>query len=306
MAKRGAEYEQFVYDKFRRLFADATVTLNDKIRGTQSDQLREIDVSIRIPVEPDPLLYIVQCKDRASRPADLIILGEFSSVIKDVGAAKGFLVCTSGFAKSNHQYARVLGIELVTVEDINSERWKAYVQIPLVYVRNHVIYNLDAVIIANKELVEKNRDTPLEVRLDMSTAVTFDGGATSATLQEYLGTLLNDPSAAVSNGAPLDLLRPGLRIGIADVWTQCSRFLVRLIVRKNTYLKYLTPDEYSQIRDHVRNETLPLHVVISGTYPILDDTFVAVPDNEPPVFAGLFAQVEEWTDQGLINRLGPE
>jgi hypothetical protein len=31
MPTRGKEYEQFVYDKFMRLFVDSTVTLNDKI-----------------------------------------------------------------------------------------------------------------------------------------------------------------------------------------------------------------------------------------------------------------------------------
>jgi hypothetical protein len=64
--------------------------------------MREIDISISTDLGEEQLLYIVQCKDRAKRPADIVILGEFSSVIQDVGAAKGFLVCTSGFARTNH------------------------------------------------------------------------------------------------------------------------------------------------------------------------------------------------------------
>ena len=124
VAKKGKEYERFVYGKFKRLFIDSTVKLNDKIVGRESGLVREIDVSIRTPMADQELLYIVQCKDRGKRPADIVILGEFSAVIRDVGAAKGFLICTSGFAKTNYRYARTLGIELLTVEDIKSDRWK--------------------------------------------------------------------------------------------------------------------------------------------------------------------------------------
>src|SRR4029077_3068862 len=120
IVRAGSDYERFVFEKFRRLFPDAQVTLNDKIPGKQSGLLREIDISIKMTVGDTEIVYIVQCKDRGKRPADILILGEFSSVIKDVGATKGFLICTSGFAKSNYKYARTLGIELLTVEDIKS------------------------------------------------------------------------------------------------------------------------------------------------------------------------------------------
>jgi hypothetical protein len=43
MTQNGGEYEEFVYEKLRRLFADSTVKLRDKILGTQSKLLREID-----------------------------------------------------------------------------------------------------------------------------------------------------------------------------------------------------------------------------------------------------------------------
>src|SRR6266481_8700672 len=111
MARKGSTYEKFVYEKLRNLFPNSTVTRNDRIPGRQSGIEREIDVSIKTDLDGNEMLYIVQCKDRGKRPADIIILGEFSSVIRDVGAAKGFLVCTSGFAKSNYRYAQSIGIE---------------------------------------------------------------------------------------------------------------------------------------------------------------------------------------------------
>lgn len=55
--------------------------------------------------------------------------------MKDVGAVKGFLICTSGFAKSNHTYARALAIELLTVEDMESDKWRPTIRIPLIYIK---------------------------------------------------------------------------------------------------------------------------------------------------------------------------
>jgi hypothetical protein len=306
MAKKGSTYEQFVYEKFRRLFVDSVVTLNDKILGNESGLEREIDVSVRIPVRDTQVLYIVQCKDRGKRPADIVILGEFSAVIRDVGAAKGFLVCTSGFAKSNHRYAQTLGIELVTIEDINSERWKADVQIPLIYVRKLTGYKLAVQITVNSELAEKNRGRPLTIEFGAASTISFDGGATTLTIQEHIEQILRQPGVQFADNVPLDLLRPNLRLNIAAVWVECSELAAELTVNKKIYLKYLTPDEYSQIRDHVRETTLPLHVVLKGTFPILDDTFVEVAGDEPPVFPGLFAQVEEWTDLERAKGLGPQ
>jgi hypothetical protein len=162
VAKPGKDYERFVYEKFRRFFADSTVTLDDRIQGKLSGRKRQIDVSIRFTVDGNELLYIVQCKDRGTRPADIIVLEEFSSVIQDVGAAKGFLICTSGFARSNYQYALTLGIELVTVEDIHSDRWKVDIQVPLVYTKKVTDYKLSATvfsrnIVVDEELLERHR-----------------------------------------------------------------------------------------------------------------------------------------------------
>ncbi len=294
MAKRGTEYERFVYEKFRRLFADSEVRLNDKILGKDSGLEREIDISISTNIGLDRLLYIVQCKDRAKRPADIVILGEFSSVIKDVGAAKGFLICTSGFAKSNHRYALTLGIELLTVEDIKSTKWKADIQIPFVYVRNMINYKISAQVIANAALVEKNRDQELTIQFDISTPTTVDAGLTGTPIEDLVRAEVAKRGSDLSEGLELDLLRPSLQVEIAGIWIDCTELGVQLTPGKTVYLKYISPDEYSQIRDHVRETTIPIHVAVGGTYPILDDTFVEVPGGEVPVFPGLYLQAEEW------------
>jgi hypothetical protein len=292
---KGSEYEQFVFEKFSQLFADSTVTKNDHIRGHLSGLDREIDVSVRLIADDAHLLYIAQCKDWKI-PTDIKVLGEFSAVIQDVKAAKGFLLCTSGFAKSNHQYALTLGIELVTIEDIASDKWHTTVQIPFVYIKKNIHFNVNILFAANRQLVEKNRDRELVVELSMNTSLSEDEGETKVSVQEFIDSRFQEIGSTFMINIENDVLRPNLQIQIADVWVPCTEFSFTVTsVSKSYYLKYLTPDEYSHLRDHVRGTTLPLHVKLQNVGIKFDDTFVELPSETPPVFPGLFLQVEEWT-----------
>jgi len=226
---KGSEYEQFVFDKFKRLFADSVVTKNDHIGGHLSGLDREIDVSVRMTVGSEQLLYIAQCKDW-KRPADIKVLGEFSAVIQDVRAAKGFLLCTSGFAKSNHQYARTLGIELITVEDIKSDKWTTDAQIPFVYIRKTNNFQVALSITANEALIEKNRDKALLIQLTTGTPLTDDGGATTVRFQDYVKNSIQALAATLIIGVERDICRPTLPIMIADVWVLCSEFSFTLLI----------------------------------------------------------------------------
>jgi hypothetical protein len=302
---KGSEYEQFVYDKFKRLFVDSVVTKNDHISGRFSGLDREIDVSVRMRVGSEQLLYIAQCKDWKT-PVDIKVLGEFSAVIQDVQAAKGFLLCTSGFAQSNHQYARTLGIELITIEDIKSDKWKTNVQIPFLYIRKNNHYKVVLGITPNEALVEKNRED-LVIRLTAGTPLTNDGGATTVRFQDYVSNSIQMLGATLVIGAERDIGQPNLHILVADVWAPCSQFLFTLLsITKKYYLKYLTPDEYSHLRDHVRGTTLPLHIVLKNVGIAFDESFVELPDDKPPVFPDLALEIEEWTAAEQAQRDGSQ
>ena len=291
---KGSECEQFVFKKFERLFTDGNVTKNDHIRGHISGLNREIDVSVRQIVDDVNLLYIAQCKDWKT-PVDIKVLGEFSAVIQDVQAAKGFLLCTSGFAKSNYHYALTLGIELVTIEDIKSAKWHTTVQIPFLYVQNNNNYKVGLGFTTTEALVEKNRDKELIVEFTTGTLLTENNGATTMRYKDYLTTRLNE-IAPIPIGVEKDICRPNLQFQILDIWVPCTNFsYITVSISKKYYLKYLTPDEYSHIKDHVRNTTVPLHFELRNIGMVLDSTFVELPDDKPPVFLGLYLQVEEST-----------
>src|ERR1700674_1798165 len=90
------DYEHLVASIYADLDENAVIERNDKIRGLETGSERQIDVSIRTTVAGHDVLIIVQAKDQR-RPADVNVVGEFLSVIRDVRAAKGVLICSSGF-----------------------------------------------------------------------------------------------------------------------------------------------------------------------------------------------------------------
>ncbi len=304
--KEGHEYEQFVYEKLKSLYVESTVTLNDWIHGTQSGIDREIDISIRTATAAGELLQIVQCKDRKKRPADINILGEFSSTIKDVGAARGFLFCTSGFARTNHRYAKTLGVELFTVEDIKSDRWPVAVLIPLVFTDNVISFELDAALVTTAELVEKNRGAELKVSAEYFNH-SLDGGQTMQTLGQHIDREITRQGFDVFAGGVLVCRSADLHLRFDDVWVPIPEISVHFTNTKRRYLKYLSPDEYSQLRDHVSGSTIPLHVVLHGVLGDLDESYVPI-SGDPPVFPALSLEIERkatsFTEMAVTKLLG--
>ena len=82
-------------------------------------------------------------------------------------------------------------------------------------------------------------------------------------------------------------------MNIANVWVSIGEFYVTSYSKRTYYLKYLSPNKYSHLRDHVRNTILPLHVELKDFKPQLDSTFIELIDGKAPVFAGLSFEVEE-------------
>lgn len=96
-------------------------------RETGYETKRQIDVSIRWTFGVDKYLTIVQAKDHGRR-ADIKVVDEFLSVIRDVKATGGILICRSGFTKNAHTYARNCGVSLVNVHDTGIDNSSPYVR----------------------------------------------------------------------------------------------------------------------------------------------------------------------------------
>jgi hypothetical protein len=291
-AKPGAEYERFVYAKLRALFPDAVVSLNERIFGRESKIEREIDVALRFRVVDTDLLYIVQCKDWTTK-VDINTLGAFSAVMQDVGAAKGFLLCSSGFYETNFQYALARGIELVTIEDINSNKWRVEIQVPLVYVRNFNNFKLTMEIVPNAALIALNRDRDLELRLTTKTPIRTSSADTPVTFEQYVLERVKRSLTDFRDGMSVDLTTADLELLMAGVWIRCAQLALEFSSTKTYFLKYLTPTEYSQLRDHVRGVVLPLHCRLEDLPFELDGSFIETSSDAVSAFPGLHLEVVE-------------
>lgn len=288
--KAGKEYEIFIYDKLKKFFDGFDLKLNDKIIGLESGIKREIDISIRGKTSDVDLLYIVQCKDH-SKPADIKIIGEFSSVIKDIGASKGFLVCASGFAKTIHTYALKLGIELISIEDINSNKWKTDIQIPIIYIlkKMKVLYNSS--IIVTDELAEKNKVDIIITENDYK-EVSLNNGKTSLTIIDYISSIVDDRKFDITQTVPLLIDDANLKLKFVGIWVPLS-IRVNFITEEIHYFKYLKPAEYSQLKNHVKKETIPLNILIKDFNSDLDDSYIKIDNNNFPIYSPISFYVEE-------------
>lgn len=110
------QFEKLAEQIYGELSPDATVKWNDHIQGVDSQTARQIDVSIRWTLEGQDRLVIVQVKNW-NHKADVKAVGEFSSVIQDVRANGGILVCKSGFTNNALRYGRNIGIRLHNLHD---------------------------------------------------------------------------------------------------------------------------------------------------------------------------------------------
>jgi len=292
--KAGLAYELFVYEKLKKLFPDAKVEHDDDIFGNESGFDRQIDVSMRLQDNGKEVLYIVQCRDK-SRATDINVLGEFASVMNDVGAAKGFLLCSKGFAKSNRRYALTKGIELITIEDINSDRWNVSIEVPLTFIKKNYQFVLDLRLTATADLVEANKNAEINLPSGEDLQLTLDGGDTVIPFEEHMKSVIEHPSFKGTDGVPVDLLMPNLKVRIAGCWVPCTDLKVVIHIEKVRYLKYLKPTEYSQLTDHVRDTTIPLHAQFDFIPTQPDATFVKLTEADEFSKSVLALEIEEWT-----------
>ncbi|MGY0233919.1 restriction endonuclease [Longispora urticae] len=130
---RWREFELLAERILAELQPDAAVKWNDLIDGHITEAKRQVDVSIRWTSGDDEYLTIVQAKDHG-RPADIKVVDEFLSVIRDVKASSGILICRSGFTKAAHTYARNSGVSLLNLHDAQSINWSLELTIPIVWI----------------------------------------------------------------------------------------------------------------------------------------------------------------------------
>lgn len=249
MAKKRAErkwrrLEKLAAKIYQELQPDATVKHNDRIYGHESHTERQIDVSIRANVAGHELLVVVQTKD-FKRAVNITHVGEFSSVIKDVRASKGVMICNAGFSKKAVAFAKSRGIDLCKVFDAESREWSKDLLIPVVRVH----YDLDLTLRVHATVRSGER------LLADCAAWTYERkGCRFNPLAEFV-TAWNTQRLPRHEGREhcltidddIDALIPD-RSGCV-IRRKVSSLTVQYVVEEKRYLRYCEPEEYRGIRN---------------------------------------------------------
>jgi Restriction endonuclease len=115
---------------YAELEPDSTVTHNATLSGRLSGGPRQIDVLIE-NAELESLV-VVDCKDW-NRRVNVVDVGAFTSLVEDVEATAGILICNKGFSKQARALAANKGISLCQLHDVESRKWQLDILIPIVW-----------------------------------------------------------------------------------------------------------------------------------------------------------------------------
>jgi hypothetical protein len=120
---------------YAELEPEATVTHDASLRGVLSESERQVDVLIENP--STSARVVVDCKDWKHR-ADVNDVGRFASLLEDVEATAGVLICNRGFSRAGRSLAGKKGISLCQLHDVDSRKWTLDVLIPVVWTQTQV------------------------------------------------------------------------------------------------------------------------------------------------------------------------
>jgi anti-anti-sigma factor len=116
------EYEKTVLEVLRRRLAEDCPNVVPRVfhrkkHQGKSGQVHEIDISAELDLLDVRLLFLVECKEYATRSVDNQDVVTFAYRINDVGAHKGIIATTVGFQEGAKKTAASEGIALVLVSD---------------------------------------------------------------------------------------------------------------------------------------------------------------------------------------------
>lgn len=245
------DYEDLIHKIYTELEPIADVRLNDHITGIDSQTLRQIDVSIRSKIGIHDILIIVQGKKHKKR-ADLNIVGEFASVIKDVQASKGVLICNAGFTKNAKEYASKLKIDLCTVHDATIKNWQTEIQIPVLKKSIKIFLKIQ------HHYVPVG---PIEVD---GISMPFPNLAVQQFIEKWEKNELDKSPGTHYFALDKDLIKLH-----DNSWSLKSGIEYTIVHRH--HFKYFVPIDYRGIKDYITEKFTPSFMAFNETIPFLND-----------------------------------
>ena len=129
MTKDSTDLEILVAKIQKQLAPDSEVLHDVKLDGFDSQTKRQIDVLVRQQVGQYKIQIVIDCKDH-KKPIDVKGVGEFYTLMTDVRAQKGVLVCPTGFSAAAKTLAKTKQIDLYSPVDTDPHKWRVKVTVP--------------------------------------------------------------------------------------------------------------------------------------------------------------------------------
>lgn len=266
MTNRWREFEQLAEKIMAELQPYAQVKWNDQIYGHDSETNRQIDVSIRASYEGKEVLTIVQARNR-NTPADINSVGEFASVVRDVQAQKGILVCRSGFTETAKTYARNIGIELLNLHDGESRDWNLDIRLPILWIEEKP----EGTLLIDFHLKEDGINIPISQGMTPILS-TQQSGKQLIDLWDTLKNLWDSKRLDRTPGRPhtfniqTQLYMLGLDKSQVEQWIPVNNLRIDYTVQKDIYLGFFRPTECRGIWNYL-NDSFSISYLPLGEVP---------------------------------------
>ncbi len=236
-------FEKIIERIYESIAPNAIVKHNDSVKGRDSGIYRQIDVSIRFKEVGSDFLVIVQARDY-KKPADVNVIGEFASVVKDVGASKGVLICNAGFTSTAKTMAKNLGIDLCSAHDAEIKNWRTTLLIPVLWERltPHVQFSLHLNLEPGDSISENVRGWVLST----------DKGKTKLDL---IGTFVNKWNCGEipkNVGQIHNIITENQNIHVlvnTNKWAEVDKFACSYIVKSKIYRKEVGTQEFTGLKN---------------------------------------------------------
>jgi hypothetical protein len=205
MAEAFKELELLVAKIQKQLAPGADVLHNVHLDGRDSGVKRQIDVLVREKIGQYEIKIIIDCKDY-NKPADVNDVGAFNTLLHDVGAQKGVLVCPKGFTGAAKTMAERYQIDLYSPFDTDIHKWTVIATIPAICDFRSVMMSFT---------FSTTAPYPFELPGDFfSSSPVYDSNKPDRT---SLGTALNNASRKWNDGGFPNAVGEHLNLKIFDV-----------------------------------------------------------------------------------------
>lgn len=190
------------------------------------------------------------------------IVGEFASVITDLGASKGILICSAGFTKGAKDYANRLKIDLCTAHDASKKEWQTEIQIPVIKKSIKVDVKIQHHYVPMGDISIDHIEIPYPADI----------------LDIFIKKWENDEIPKEHGTHYLSLDREAIQYH-KDLMPVKNG--IEYKVNNRFHFKFFVPNEYRGIKDYITQKFTPTFMAFSETIPFSDDgswKYIASPE----------------------------